>query len=150
MVEGVGTQVSIEGQTHVTAGTSVSYRTAPPTSGNHWPTPSECGIHDIPVPDEQVVHNMEHGHVIISYNLPDPEDKARFLAIAEDLPSLDRWGIVRPYEGIDPGTVGVTAWGVLDTMEGVDEGRITEFYDTYIRNRFSDETAAAGPIPCRP
>ena len=149
IVEGVGTSARIEGADHVPVGDFVTYQTVPPTSGNHWPAPSGCGIIDAQVPDETVVHNMEHGHVVISYNLPDPEAVAALVQVAEGLSDLDRWGIVRPYSKIAAGTVAVTAWGVLDTMEGVDAERITTFYDTYRRNRFSDETARVGPIACR-
>ena len=94
------------------------------------------------------MHNMEHGHVIISYNLPDSEDKRRLLELADDLRNLNAWGIVRPYSKIDQGTVAMTAWGVIDQVEGVDENRIKEFYDTYIHNRLSGEASRVRPVPC--
>ena len=146
--EGVGKSARIEGADHVLEGNFVDYETTPPASGAHWPAPSKCGIFDAEVPDERVVHNMEHGHVIISYNLPEQREVDRLIALAEGLSDLDRWGIVRPYSKIAAGTVAVTAWGVLDTMEGVDAERITTFYKTNRRNRFSDETARVGPIAC--
>ena len=150
MVAGVGTPVDLMPTAIHTSslGETVEYTTIPPTSGNHFGTPAQCGIYDREVQDEQVVHNMEHGHVVISYNLTDPEEARRFLALAETLPSLGIWGIVRPYSKIDDGTVAMTAWGVRDEVQGVDEERIREFYETYIRNRFSEEAAARGPIPC--
>ncbi len=150
MVEGVGEGVDImPTANHITDPSQVvNYSTVPGTSGDHWVTPSECGIYDEPLADDRVVHNMEHGHVIISYNLPNPDDASQMRKLAEGLPQLERWGIVRPYSRIDEGTVAMTAWGVIDQVQGVDEERIKLFYETYIRNRFSDETAAVGPIPC--
>ena len=146
-VEDVGTSVAILGADHIPTGESANYNSTPPTSGNHWGSPADCGIYGEELRDERVVHNMEHGHVIISYNL-DTGDTASLLELAKDLPSLENWGIVRPYAGIEEGTVAMTAWGVIDLVQGVDEESIRTFYGTYIRNRFSDEAARVGPIPC--
>ena len=55
--------------------------------------PSGCGIFDVKVPDERVVHNMEHGHIVISYNLPDQQEVDNLIALAEGLPDLDRWAL---------------------------------------------------------
>ncbi len=144
IVEGVGRFVETKGADHVPEGQTVSYSTTPPTSGSHWPTPASCGIYDTELPDEQVVHNMEHGHVIISYNLTDPAEVSRLLEVAGSLPELERWAIVRPYSKIDPGMVVMTAWGVRDDIEGVDEVKIRAFYDAYHRNQFSEETNRLG------
>ena len=149
VVEGVGRSVPITGANHVSEGQTVSYSTTPPTSGSHWLSPASCGVYDTELPDERVVHNMEHGHAIISYNLQDPEEVRRLLEVARSLPELNRWGIVRPYSKIDPGKVAMTAWGVIDEVEGVDEARIRAFYDAYHRNQFSTETSRLGwAIPC--
>ena len=47
----------------------VTYDSFPPTSGDHWSTPASCGFYIQPVPDELVVHNMEHSNIVVSYNL---------------------------------------------------------------------------------
>ena len=145
----MGAAVPIIGAGHIPVGNFATYNTNPPTSGSHWAAPAECGIYDEELPDERVVHNMEHGHVIISYNLPELREAVRLLQLAEDLPNLESWGIVRPYSKIDPGTVAITAWGVIDQVQGVDEQRIRKFYDTYIRNRLSNKTASVGAIGCK-
>ena len=151
--EGVGTPVDIMSSTdHRDVGEFISYSTTPPTSGPHWGSPewADCGIHEAGVPDERVVHNMEHGQVVISYNLPNEDDAARMVEVAKGLPDLESWGVVRPYSnpGMEEGTVAMTAWGVIETIEGVDEERIRSFYTEYARNRFSEETAQVGPIRC--
>ena len=134
---------------HIPAGETASYSTVPPTSGPHWPATAQCGAYDEELPDELVVHNMEHGHVIISHNLPDPDQLRMMKELAEGLPGLAEWAVVRPYSKIRPGTVAMTAWGVMDQISGVDEERIIRFYRTYIHNRLSLETQQVGPIPCR-
>ena len=109
----------------------MSYSTTPPTSGPHWPSPADCGVYDEELPDELIVHNLEHGNVVISYNLPDPEEADRFREVADDLPGRSVWGVIRPYSKIAPGTVAMAAWGIIDEVQGVDEERMREFFETY-------------------
>jgi Protein of unknown function (DUF3105) len=57
----------IEGQTHVDG--KVKYKTNPPTSGNHNPTPALDGVYEpgnTPA-KENFVHTLEHGRVEIQY-----------------------------------------------------------------------------------
>ena len=140
-MEGVGTPVGIISSSHISVGDSASYSTTPPTSGNHWPPgeQAKCGIYDRELPDEQIVHNLEHGNVVISYNLPEPEDAARLKELAEDLPGQGIWGVVRPYSKIEAGTVAMTAWGVIDEVQGVDEDRIRSFFAAYAGYRGAPE-----------
>ena len=149
-VDYVGTPVEdTEVPFHRTIGQPILYADTPPNSGNHWISWAQCGIYDEEINDEYLVHNMEHGHLIISYNL-NSVDATRLVALAEDLPDLERYAVVRPYSKIDPNTVAMTAWGVSEHVQGVDEEKIKGFYDTNYRNEYSHETSQLGrAIPCR-
>ena len=147
--DSIGTIYADGGAVHVNEPTSVVYTTMPPHSGNHWPQWAECGVYDFEVPDERIVHNLEHGQIVISYNLTDQGDIDSLVALTKELEEFDFWGILRPYSKLDEGKVGMSAWTVIDVMDGVDEERITRFYDEYYRNRFSNETQSIGRgIPC--
>ena len=147
-MEGVGTPVETTGAGHISEGQAVSYSTIPATSGSHWPAWADCGVYDTELPDERIVHNMEHGQVVISHNLAD-EDVSSLLQIVGDIPDFSRWGVLRRYSRIDEGAVGLTAWGVMDVFQGVDKERIDNFYDAYRGNQFSEETRSLGRgIPC--
>ena len=125
---------------HIPTGQSyTAYNTTPPTSGPHWALSARCGIHDEELPDEQIVHNLEHAHVVISHNLPDPAEVEKLKQVVESLPSLSEWGVMRPYSKIPDGAVAITAWGVLDQFDGVNEERIGAFSQTYAGNNFSPE-----------
>ena len=148
---GVGTPVSVMGNEHIATGILFSdYNSIPPTSGPHWAEPARCGSYDAEIPDEQLVHNLEHGNVVISYNLPNEGEAGRLIRFLETLPGLETWAVVRPYSKISPGTIAMTAWGVIDHISGVDEQRIETFFLAYAGNRLSPETAGVGPIPCGP
>jgi hypothetical protein len=61
-----------EGSTHVDKSERVTYKHNPPHSGNHWNDPSvnapaEYGLYDEELKDEQTVHNLEHGHIVITW-----------------------------------------------------------------------------------
>jgi hypothetical protein len=60
-----------EGRTHLPSDTAVNngYKTNPPTSGSHRPTPAEDGIYaagNEPA-KENWVHTLEHGRILIQY-----------------------------------------------------------------------------------
>ena len=141
-VSGVGVEVDIEGSTHVEEGETVSYTTSPPASGNHWPVPAPCGFYTEPIPDERAVHNMEHGNIVVSYNLPAEEDVSALRDAVNDIGLNRVWGVSRPYSGIEPGQIVLNTWGVMDSFSGVDKDRIGTFFETY--------SGVMGPerIPC--
>lgn len=61
-----------EGHTHVPVCTPVDYGTNPPSSGNHWPIWAQFRSYDQPVPREMLVHNLEHGGVVMGHHCTDP------------------------------------------------------------------------------
>src|SRR3989344_5078 len=44
-----------------------AYNSNPPTSGPHYEQPSRWGVSQAELPDEQLIHNLEHGGIWISY-----------------------------------------------------------------------------------
>jgi hypothetical protein len=49
------------------------YNSYPPTSGPHDPTPAVWDVHDDPVSQMQLTHNLEHGGIVVQYG-PDVSD----------------------------------------------------------------------------
>ena len=145
-VEGVGqNQEVMATKNHVQDGTIVAYNSVPATSGDHYFSPQPCGFYQGEVPDERVVHNLEHSNIVISYNLPNPADVDALENVYNDLGGWkDHYTVVRSYSRIAPGQVALSAWGVLDIMDGVDQNRIERFYEHYV-GRLGPE----GAISCR-
>ena len=110
------------------------YSTVPPTSGRHWPAWSACGFFNHPLPDELLVHNLEHGNIIVSYNLPDDASVAALRAAVANIPLAAEFAIIRRYPAIPEGMVAITAWGVVDRMLGVKPERIARFFTAYPGN----------------
>ena len=144
-VEGIGVQETFQGNIHLPEGTEIQYASFPPSSGDHWPPQviQRCGFYEEGLPDEVVVHHLEHGNIVVNYNLPDPAQVQQLRGVMDSIGISNIWGITRSYGKIPQGQVAVTAWGVLDTMDGVDGERITRFFEAYAGN--------LGPesVPCR-
>ena len=61
----------IEGRSHIQPDEKVTYKTNPPTSGNHDPEPAADGVYSDPVSAQDVrhlVHTLEHGRIEIQYD----------------------------------------------------------------------------------
>ena len=74
-----------EGRTHTSG--KVTYKTNPPTSGNHNPTPAQDGIYRAgnSPPKENFVHTLEHGRIEFQYKPGAPAaDVAKLRALAEE------------------------------------------------------------------
>ncbi len=110
------------------------YNSIPATSGDHWPRWSKCGFYEEALPDERVVHNLEHSNIVVSYNLTTPEEVDELRDVMSSGGLAGVLGIARFYDKIEPGTVALSAWGVSDTMPGIDEERINTFFGAYGSN----------------
>ena len=108
------------------------YLTTPPTSGRHWNGWVQCGFYTSPVPDERIVHNMEHGNIILSYNLTDQAQIEELAETFDDIGLTNAWGVARPYDQIPEGTIYLTTWGVIDgPLNVADKDRIEQFFEAY-------------------
>lgn len=131
-VPGIGEQQTImPSREHVPDGVTVEYNTVPASSGEHYNTPVRCGFYQEAIPDGRIVHNLEHGNIVVSYNFTDPALVDRLEQTIGEIGAANAWGVTRPYDGIPIGTVALAAWGILDTMEGIDPDRIERFFDAY-------------------
>lgn len=133
--QGIGVEHPIMANTypnpHVFEGEFVSYSTTPPTSGKHWDQWAQCDFYADGLPDERIGHNLEHGNIIVSYNLATDGEVSRLRDVLDDTDFYPAWGLARFYGNIPEGQVALSAWGVMDTLDGVDADRIKRFFETY-------------------
>ena len=116
---------------HVQIGEAVSYSTAPPSSGNHWERWANCGSYPEGLPDEIITHNLEHGNIVISYNLPSEGHAARLESVIDNVLLSGNWGVVRSYDGIPEGQIVLSAWGRMFRMGAIDQESIEAFFALY-------------------
>lgn len=103
----------------------VDYPHTPPAGGAHAPVWLACGVYDVPVREENAVHDLEHGTVWITHapDLPERE----LAQLAEQLPDN---GIMSPREDLSSPVV-VTVWGAQLALEGADDERLGLFLEEY-------------------
>lgn len=46
----------------------IEYNSNPPTSGTHFPVWAKSGIYDRVLSDGYLIHSLEHGYIVVSYN----------------------------------------------------------------------------------
>jgi len=125
---------------HVPEGTPITYNSIPPTSGLHYATQvAPWDSYQSRVDDPRVVHNLEHGGIVIAYKGIDETTIQRLegflgkgpFAGASFPPS--RYGnrvklVIHPDERLNDGDIVLTAWERMDRLSGLDEARIRNFY----------------------
>lgn len=133
-VDGPGVEVVDQGRLHFASLSDRAdpgfYISSPATSGTHSPTWERCGIFTDSVPDELLVHNLEHGFVNIHYNSDDAAFVGQLEAAARGLPNWPNYYIFAPYPDMQQ-TVALTAWNRVLYLDGVDEDAMREFADAY-------------------
>ena len=129
---GPGEEVAImPTSNHVPDGEPVFYITLPPTSGDHWERWADCGFYERGLPDELITHNLEHGNIVVSYNLSEEQDIAVLRRALASIGLAEEWGVTRFYDKIPEGMVAVAAWGKRARMPGADRDRMASFFAAY-------------------
>lgn len=107
---------------------SFEYNSFPATSGPHDPTPAIWNVYDRPVPELKVVHNLEHGGVVVQYG--DEVPAATVSEIVAWYGDDPRGLIVAPLPDLG-NKIAVTAWTHLMTCTDFDEDAFGDFVDDY-------------------
>ena len=105
-----------------------NYNSNPPTGGWHNAQAVQSGIYSKEFPDEQLVHNLEHGHIWIAYKPDLPKEQIDALArIALDYGSK----IIMAPRSANDAPIALVAWERLLKLDTVDELQIQAFIDVY-------------------
>jgi hypothetical protein len=127
---------------HVTA--AVDYPEVPPAGGPHNRCWADWGVHDAPVEDDNWVHNLEHGGVVLLWNCPDGCD-ADVAAIDAFATARDKT-VTTPYDAL-PTRFGVVAWEWRMLTGCFDESATTAFYDAHV-DKAPESSSSMPPTGC--
>jgi hypothetical protein len=128
------------GATHIAvASAHADYAMRPATSGPHWQArtttvdgvsaPAKWDVYEVALPDEILLHNLEHGGIGLHYDCPDgcPELVAQLESL---VPRNRAQFIVAPYPTMES-KIAITAWRHHLFLDEFDEAAINEFIDEY-------------------
>ncbi|MDP3993988.1 MAG: DUF3105 domain-containing protein [Candidatus Doudnabacteria bacterium] len=125
------------GRDHIAAGAQHDpYNSNPPTSGPHYAQAADWGFYEEPLPDEQLIHNLEHGGIWISYKKPDDSELEGQLKAISEKYSLKV--IITPRAENDS-PIAAAAWGRLLKLDSFDRDQIEDFIKTFI-NKGPEQT----------
>jgi hypothetical protein len=115
------------------------YNSFPPTSGPHYPIPAVYNIYDQPVPEIRLVHNLEHGAIVVQYGSKVPKQTVEQIAawyskdplglVVAPLPAVSEIQ-AKPRAGYED-KIFLTAWTHVATCTGFDEGVFDRFRDDF-------------------
>lgn len=124
---------------HTTA--PVSYQNSPPVSGEHAPSAGACGVFGQPMPNETMVHNLEHGAVGLLYKPDtDPADIKTLESIVGD---YEHSVFSMPYQGAMESPITIVAWAHTMELDSAEEDSIEEFIDEFRRGGSAPEATSA-------
>lgn len=106
------------------------YNSSPPTSGPHYQVPAESTFFTDEIPSEQVVHNLEHGNIVIWYQPDAPKETLDDIgALTAQEPAAT---VAVPYADLEsPYTFALSGWGVLQKCEQVSQAIVDDFRRDY-------------------
>ncbi len=137
---------TITGAEHVEG--EVEYADTPPMGGDHNACWTTWTAHTTEVPEENWVHNLEHGGVVFLYNCPDgcEEEVTALTAFVADLPTGR--GLLTPYAAMASEFAAV-AWEHRLLTRCLDLDAFQTFFDEHVAQATEDVTAdpAAGCTP---
>lgn len=117
--------------------TAVEYEESPAVGGPHHPAWWNCGVYDEPVPQEHVVHSLEHGAVWLSYRPDLPADQ---VSVLTELGAQD-YMVVSPNPDQESPVV-ATAWGNQMTLETAEKDKLTRFVQQFKQGPQTPEPGA--------
>lgn len=132
----VGTRQVDDGRGHIADGTAGGpYSSLPGTSGPHWASPTNWGVYTTPLVEELVIHNLEHGGIVIWYQPSklDANGLAALTLYVQQQVSTERFKVIlTPWSGPDFGhPIAVTGWTWLLYLDSADIAAVRGFVDAH-------------------
>ena len=130
MGEDFSRSVTILSAGHITPGSSLpEYTSNPPTSGPHYGQTARAGFREEAIVDQNIIHNLEHGGIWISYRPSVSEE------IKEGLKKFKGGKIIITSREANEFDIALAAWGRIDTFN-IEDGvlpkeRIEDFIKRY-------------------
>lgn len=102
----------------------------PPTSGSHA-NPVAWGVYDTEVRDDQVIHNMEHGGIYVSYQPDLPQDQIeklkKLLSEPFSNPEFQPKKIVLAPRAANKSPIELSSWRRSESLASYDQQKIKEY-----------------------
>lgn len=129
-IPSIGETIPEQGREHIAQGAAhPEYSSNPPASGWHYETWADWGVYSEEQSQELLIHNLEHGGIVIQYK---PDVDKETIAKLEDLKKSEFSCkiVVAPYSKLDT-NIALTAWTQLYKSDTYEEETIKNFIRKY-------------------
>ena len=125
-----GEAIPVQPAEHIQPGQPLPglYLSNPPVSGWHYGETVEWGIYDQELTDQNVIHNLEHGGIWITYK---PDVPAELVENLKRVAGEYKRKVVLSPRAANDSPIALAAWGRLDKFDYFDEARIKKFIKAY-------------------
>ncbi|MBI1984555.1 MAG: DUF3105 domain-containing protein [Candidatus Wildermuthbacteria bacterium] len=137
--------IPLMGANHIAAGSQLpEYTSNPPTSGPHYGQTARSGFREEAIPDQNIIHNLEHGDVWIAFH-PRIADE-----IQEELKQFGAAKVIITPREANETDIALAAWGRLDAFNVENNvlpvERIKDFIKRYTNKGPEKVPGASGGI----
>jgi hypothetical protein len=123
------TEYPIQSRDHIEIGsTHPTYNSNPPTSGWHYANPANIAFYSSQLPDEQLVHNLEHGQIWISYRDADDQEAIDALRAVQ---ATQPGAVIVTHRPENPSRIAVASWGRLLLLDEPDTEQMYAYITRY-------------------
>jgi len=119
-----------------------NWNSNPPTSGDHLASPLQPGVYNSEQDMRALVHNLEHGYVVMVYKGigDDQVAQLRQFVEARDGSKL----VLAPWSGLDDNGVALLAWRNLELLQRVNMDVVQAFVNDFM---VPEATRSVAPEP---
>ena len=119
------------GRDHIDAGEQPdNWNSTPPTSGDHLTTPLPPGVYNSEQDMRALVHNLEHGYVVIAYKGIGDDQVAQLRQFAEAREGSKL--VLAPWSGLESNGVALVAWRNLELLQRVNMDVVQAFVNDFM------------------
>lgn len=135
----------MEDISHIAVGSPLpEYTSTPPTSGPHYSQTARSGFREEEIPDQHIIHNLEHGDIWIAYH-PRVSDE-----IKKELKQFAAAKVIITPREANDSDIALAAWGRLDAFDiendAVPVERVKDFIGRYTNKGPERVPGASGGI----
>ena len=121
----LGEVISGLGRDHIaTDSKKPEYNSNPPTSGPHFATPASWGVYDKELPDQQIIHNLEHGGVWITFN---SDLEKEVIEKLKEIASSYKSKVIMTPRAANDSKIALASWERLLKLDSYNEEEIKDF-----------------------
>jgi hypothetical protein len=131
-------EIADEGRGHAEAGTNLTFRSEPPSSGTHYAEAAPWGLATAPVPPGNYLHNLALGGTVILYHCATPcPDLERQLSdfyahLQPDTNSKQAKILITAYEKDLPTPLVALAWGHQLNLQQFDAAVLRRWHKRFV------------------